>query len=57
MRGENCKKTKVSWPKTLKKWFNVKNKAEDFHADAFSHEGFLIIWEFLELYLFYGDMN
>ncbi|KAJ0581438.1 putative endonuclease/exonuclease/phosphatase [Helianthus annuus] len=29
---------KVSWPKTLKKWFNVKNKAEDFHADAFSHE-------------------
>ncbi|KAL8192074.1 hypothetical protein R6Q57_028195 [Mikania cordata] len=29
---------KVSWPKTLKKWFNVKNKAEDFHADDFSHE-------------------
>ncbi|KAI3801022.1 hypothetical protein L1987_29122 [Smallanthus sonchifolius] len=38
MRGENCKKNKVSWPKTLKKWFNVKNKAEDFHADDFSHE-------------------
>ncbi|KAI7750258.1 hypothetical protein M8C21_015967 [Ambrosia artemisiifolia] len=38
MRGENYKKNKVSWPKTLKKWFNVKNKAEDFHADDFSHE-------------------
>ncbi|KAD3068610.1 hypothetical protein E3N88_36490 [Mikania micrantha] len=38
MRGENCNKNKVSWPKTLKKWFNVKNKAEDFHADDFSHE-------------------
>ncbi|OMO77650.1 Inositol polyphosphate-related phosphatase [Corchorus capsularis] len=24
----------LSWPKTLvKKWFNIKNKAEDFHAD------------------------
>ncbi|KAI3736314.1 hypothetical protein L6452_15853 [Arctium lappa] len=28
---------KVSWPKTLKKWFSVKNKAEDFHADDFSY--------------------
>ncbi|KAK9055761.1 hypothetical protein SSX86_026846 [Deinandra increscens subsp. villosa] len=38
MRSENCMRNKVSWPKTLKKWFNVKNKAEDFHADDFSHE-------------------
>ncbi|KAI3678895.1 hypothetical protein L6452_38199 [Arctium lappa] len=39
MRDEICKKSKVSWPKTLKKWFSVKNKAEDFHADDFSYEG------------------
>ncbi|XP_076919595.1 type IV inositol polyphosphate 5-phosphatase 7-like [Bidens hawaiensis] len=38
MRGENFKKNKVSWPRTLKKWFNVKNKAQDFHADDFSHD-------------------
>ncbi|KAI3829692.1 hypothetical protein L1987_03820 [Smallanthus sonchifolius] len=36
MRDENCKKSKVSWPKTLKRWFSVKSKAEDFHADDFS---------------------
>ncbi|KAI3760115.1 hypothetical protein L1987_50505 [Smallanthus sonchifolius] len=30
---------KVSWPKTIKKWFNVKNKTESFHADGFSYEG------------------
>ncbi|XP_076944376.1 type I inositol polyphosphate 5-phosphatase 4-like [Bidens hawaiensis] len=36
MRDDNCKKTKVSWPKTLKRWFSVKSKAEDFHADDFS---------------------
>uniref|UniRef100_A0A251U2F7 Putative DNAse I-like superfamily protein n=1 Tax=Helianthus annuus TaxID=4232 RepID=A0A251U2F7_HELAN len=35
MRDE-CKKNKVSWPKTLKRWFGVKSKAEDFHADDFS---------------------
>ncbi|MFS7891637.1 putative endonuclease/exonuclease/phosphatase [Helianthus anomalus] len=35
MRDE-CKKNKVSWPKTLKRWFSVKSKAEDFHADDFS---------------------
>ncbi|GJX43886.1 type I inositol polyphosphate 5-phosphatase 4-like protein [Tanacetum coccineum] len=28
---------KVSWHKTLKKWFNVKNKAHDFHADDFNY--------------------
>lgn len=34
MRDGNTKKSKLSWPKTLvKKWFNIKSKAEDFHAD------------------------
>ncbi|XP_022898183.1 type I inositol polyphosphate 5-phosphatase 4-like [Olea europaea var. sylvestris] len=34
MRNESSKRSKLSWPKTLvKKWFNVKSKAEDFHAD------------------------
>ncbi|GMJ09102.1 CVP2 like 1 [Hibiscus trionum] len=34
MRDGNPKKNKVSWPKTLvKKWLNIKSKAEDFHAD------------------------
>ncbi|KAL4572023.1 hypothetical protein LXL04_018791 [Taraxacum kok-saghyz] len=37
MREENCSKNKISWPKTLKKWFTFKNKAEDFHADEFNH--------------------
>lgn len=31
---------KLSWPKTLvKKWFNIKNKAEDFDADDADYEG------------------
>ncbi|KAI3449666.1 hypothetical protein Pfo_006331 [Paulownia fortunei] len=34
MRDGNSKKSKFSWPKTLvKKWFNIKSKTEDFHAD------------------------
>ncbi|KAG0473767.1 hypothetical protein HPP92_015624 [Vanilla planifolia] len=34
MRDENTKKSKLSWSKNLvKKWFNIKNKARDFHAD------------------------
>ncbi|XP_042015611.1 type I inositol polyphosphate 5-phosphatase 4-like [Salvia splendens] len=34
MRNGNSKKSKFSWPKTLvKKWFNIKGKTEDFHAD------------------------
>ncbi|KAI3783043.1 hypothetical protein L2E82_13105 [Cichorium intybus] len=37
MREENYNKNKISWQKTLKKWFNFKNKAEDFHADDFNH--------------------
>lgn len=31
---------KLSWPKTLvKKWFNIKNRAEDFQADDDDYEG------------------
>ncbi|KAL8259107.1 hypothetical protein R6Q59_027060 [Mikania micrantha] len=39
MKDEICKKSKVSWPKTLKRWFSVKSKAEDFHADEFNSRG------------------
>ncbi|KAK2987161.1 hypothetical protein RJ640_019721 [Escallonia rubra] len=40
MRDESSKKSKLSWPKTLvKKWFNIKSKAEDFHADDVVYEG------------------
>lgn len=36
----NSKKSKISWPKSLaKKWFNVKHKAEDFHADDIIDRG------------------
>ncbi|XAR61180.1 hypothetical protein NMG60_11034813 [Bertholletia excelsa] len=36
----NSKKSKLSWPKTLvKKWFNIKSKAEDFHADDVVYGG------------------
>ncbi|XP_022899039.1 type IV inositol polyphosphate 5-phosphatase 7 [Olea europaea var. sylvestris] len=34
MRNESSKRSKLFWPKTLvKKWFNVKSKSQDFHAD------------------------
>ncbi|WOK99437.1 type IV inositol polyphosphate 5-phosphatase 7-like isoform X1 [Canna indica] len=34
MRDENLKKSKkLSWSKTVRKWFNIKNKPQDFHAD------------------------
>ncbi|CAL0316144.1 unnamed protein product [Lupinus luteus] len=34
MRDDNSKKSKLSWTKSLvKKWFNIKTKAEDFQAD------------------------
>ncbi|KAL9256726.1 Type I inositol polyphosphate 5-phosphatase 4-like protein, partial [Drosera capensis] len=34
MTDGSFKKSKVSWPKSLvKKWFNIKSKTEDFHAD------------------------
>ncbi|XP_030487059.2 type I inositol polyphosphate 5-phosphatase 4 isoform X1 [Cannabis sativa] len=40
MRDENSKKSKLSWPKTLvKKWFNIKSKADDFQADDVIYEG------------------
>ncbi|OVA05419.1 Inositol polyphosphate-related phosphatase [Macleaya cordata] len=35
MRDGNSKKSKFSWSKSLvRKWFNIKSKAEDFHADV-----------------------
>lgn len=34
MRDDNSKKTKVSWSKSfVRKWFNIKSKSQDFHAD------------------------
>ncbi|XP_052306261.1 type IV inositol polyphosphate 5-phosphatase 7 isoform X4 [Populus trichocarpa] len=40
MRDENPKKSKLSWPKTLvKKWFNIKSKAEEFQADDVLYGG------------------
>ncbi|KAF8392344.1 hypothetical protein HHK36_022686 [Tetracentron sinense] len=40
MRDENSKKSKLSWSKTLvRKWFNIKSKAEDFHADEVINGG------------------
>ncbi|KAJ0110447.1 hypothetical protein Patl1_03326 [Pistacia atlantica] len=40
MRDGSSKKSKLSWPKTLvKKWFNIKSKAEDFQADDVDYEG------------------
>jgi len=38
-----CESMKLSWPKNLvKKWFNIKGKAEDFHADDVFFRGILI---------------
>ncbi|KAJ6773851.1 TYPE I INOSITOL POLYPHOSPHATE 5-PHOSPHATASE 4 [Salix purpurea] len=40
MRDENSKRSKLSWPKTLvKKWFNIKSKAEEFQADDVHYGG------------------
>ncbi|XP_059299050.1 type I inositol polyphosphate 5-phosphatase 4 [Lycium ferocissimum] len=40
MRDGSSKKTKLSWPKSLvKKWFNIKNKADDFQADDIVNGG------------------
>ncbi|XP_061366991.1 type I inositol polyphosphate 5-phosphatase 4-like [Gastrolobium bilobum] len=40
MRDDNSKKSKISWPKSLvKKWFNIKSKAEDFQADGVLYGG------------------
>ncbi|KAL5211062.1 hypothetical protein ABZP36_006685 [Zizania latifolia] len=40
MREESNKKSKLSWSKSLvRKWFNIKNKANDFHADYDANQG------------------
>lgn len=40
MSDENSNKSKLSWPKTLvRKWFNIKTKAKDFHADDVVYGG------------------
>ncbi|XP_072973192.1 type I inositol polyphosphate 5-phosphatase 4 [Typha angustifolia] len=40
MRDENPKKSKLSWSKSLmRKWFNIKSKAQDFHADDVVRRG------------------
>ncbi|MQL84637.1 hypothetical protein Taro_017146 [Colocasia esculenta] len=34
MRDDSTKKSKLSWSKSLvRKWFNIKSKSQDFHAD------------------------
>ncbi|PIN19476.1 Inositol polyphosphate 5-phosphatase [Handroanthus impetiginosus] len=46
MKDGNSKKSKFSWPKTLvKKWFNIKSKAEDFHADDIIYGGVDEAWK------------
>ncbi|KAI3773066.1 hypothetical protein L6452_04264 [Arctium lappa] len=35
--AQKSSNSSVSWSKTVAKWFNFKNKAEDFHADDFIH--------------------
>ncbi|THU45448.1 hypothetical protein C4D60_Mb02t18040 [Musa balbisiana] len=40
MRDENPKKSKLSWPKTLvKRWFNIKSKGRERHADDVADRG------------------
>ncbi|XP_020093212.1 type I inositol polyphosphate 5-phosphatase 4-like isoform X1 [Ananas comosus] len=40
MRDENSKKSKLSWSKTLvRKWFNIRTKSQDFHADYVAGKG------------------
>ncbi|PIA45009.1 hypothetical protein AQUCO_01700515v1 [Aquilegia coerulea] len=40
MRDDNLKKNKLSWSKSLvRKWFNIKTKSEDFHADDVVYGG------------------
>ncbi|URD90600.1 type I inositol-1,4,5-trisphosphate 5-phosphatase [Musa troglodytarum] len=40
MRDENRKKSKLSWPKTLvKRWFNIKSKGRERHADDVADRG------------------
>jgi hypothetical protein len=40
---------KLSWPKTLvKKWFNIRSKAEDFHADDVGYGGVIMAYHFCQ---------
>ncbi|KAE8660661.1 Type I inositol 1,4,5-trisphosphate 5-phosphatase CVP2 [Hibiscus syriacus] len=39
MRGGNNKSSKLSWKTLVKKWFNIKSKAEDFDADDVDYRG------------------
>ncbi|XP_020256099.1 type IV inositol polyphosphate 5-phosphatase 7-like [Asparagus officinalis] len=40
MKDVNSKKSKISWSKSLvRKWFNIKSKAQDFHADDVNGRG------------------
>ncbi|KAH7836467.1 hypothetical protein Vadar_001695 [Vaccinium darrowii] len=40
MKDGNSKNGKLSWPKSLvKKWFHIKSKSQDFHADDVLFEG------------------
>ncbi|CAL4918245.1 unnamed protein product [Urochloa decumbens] len=39
MRDDNSSKNKLSWSRTLvRKWFNIKTKAKDFHSDYAAEE-------------------
>lgn len=45
MRDENSKKSKLSWSKKLvRKWFNIKGKAEEFRADEVVYGGGDVEW-------------
>jgi len=40
MTEESAKKSKLSWSKSLvRKWFNIRPKAQDFHADSDAGQG------------------
>ncbi|XP_062189529.1 type I inositol polyphosphate 5-phosphatase 4-like [Phragmites australis] len=40
MREESAKKSKLSWSKSLvRKWLNIRTKAQDFHADVDAGQG------------------
>nr|CAB3452071.1 unnamed protein product [Digitaria exilis] len=40
MTEESAKKSKLSWSKSLvRKWFNIRPKAQDFHADSDASQG------------------
>jgi len=42
MTEESAKKSKLSWSKSLvRKWFNIRPKAQDFHADSDGGQGMI----------------